>query len=38
MADSANHRIQVFMAEGKFLKMFGRRGAGRGGGGGTEVA
>ena len=26
MADSDNHRVQVFTAEGKFLKMFGRRG------------
>ena len=30
MADRNNHRIQVFTAEGKFLKMFGRRGEGRG--------
>ncbi len=30
MADSGNHRIQVFTAEGKFLRMFGREGAGSG--------
>ncbi len=30
VADSNNHRIQVFTAEGKFLRMFGRRGAGKG--------
>ena len=30
VADSNNHRIQVFTAEGKFLRMFGRRGEGRG--------
>ena len=30
MADSSNHRIQVFTAEGKFLHMFGRRGRARG--------
>ena len=30
MADCNNYRIQVFTAEGKFLKIFGRRGAGRG--------
>ena len=30
MADRNNHRVQVFTAEGKCLKMFGRRGAGRG--------
>ena len=30
MVDSNNHRIQVFTAEGKFLRMFGRRGVGRG--------
>ncbi len=30
VADSGNNRIQVFMAEGKFLRMFGRKGAGRG--------
>ena len=29
MADTRNHRIQVFTAEGKFLKMFGKRGHGR---------
>ena len=28
VADSHNHRIQVFTAEGKFLWMFGRRGEG----------
>ena len=27
---SDNHRIQVFTAEGEFLRMFGRRGQGRG--------
>ena len=30
VADCGNHRIQAFTAEGKFLKMFGRRGEGRG--------
>ncbi len=30
MADRDKHRIQVFTAEGKFLKMFGRYGEGRG--------
>ena len=30
MADRNNHRIQVFTAEGKFLRMFGRRGQGKG--------
>ena len=30
VADRDNHRIQVFTAEGKFLRMFGRRGEGRG--------
>ena len=30
VADSGNHRIQVFTAEGKFLRMFGGRGRGRG--------
>ncbi len=30
VADRNNHRIQVFTAEGKFLKMFGNRGDGRG--------
>ncbi len=30
VADFSNHRIQVFTAEGKFLRMFGRRGHGRG--------
>ena len=30
VADHNNHRVQVFTAEGKFLKMFGRRGDGRG--------
>ena len=30
VADTLNHRIQVFTAEGKFLRMFGRRGEGRG--------
>ena len=30
MADCGNHCIQVFTAEGKFLRMFGRRGEGRG--------
>ena len=30
VADSANDRVQVFTAEGKFLRMFGRRGEGRG--------
>ena len=30
MADSGNHRIQVFTAEGKLLHMFGRHGQGRG--------
>ena len=26
VADTGNHRIQVFTAEGKFLRMFGKRG------------
>ncbi len=26
VADTFNHRIQVFTTEGKFLRMFGRRG------------
>ena len=30
VADSGNHRIQVFTAEGKLLHMFGRHGQGRG--------
>ena len=30
MADSDNHLIQVFTAEGRFLRMFGRRDKGRG--------
>ncbi len=30
VADTLNHRIQVFTAEGKFLRMFGRCGEGRG--------
>ncbi len=30
VADRDNHRIQVFTAEGKFLRMFGRHGYGRG--------
>ncbi len=30
VADSDNHRIQVFTAEEKFLRMFGRHGQGRG--------
>ena len=30
VADAGNHRIQVFTAEGKFLRMFGRHGEGRG--------
>ena len=30
VADTFNHRIQIFTAEGKFLRMFGRRGEGRG--------
>ena len=30
MADYFNHRIQVFTAKGKFLRMFGRHGEGRG--------
>ncbi len=30
MADRDNHHIQVFTAEGNFLRMFGRRGVGRG--------
>ena len=29
VADEDNHRVQVFTSEGKFLKMFGRPGAGR---------
>ena len=30
MTDSSNHRIQVFTAEGKFLRMFGQCGQGCG--------
>ncbi len=30
MADRYNHHIQVFTAEGKFLRMFESRGEGRG--------
>ena len=30
VADSCNHRIQVFSSEGKFLRSYGRAGAGRG--------
>ena len=30
MADSGNHRIQVFTAEGKFLSNFGGHGHGKG--------
>ena len=30
VADWGNHRIQVFTAEGMFLRMFGRHGKGRG--------
>ena len=30
MTDINNHRIQVFTAEGRFLRMFGRHGVGRG--------
>lgn len=30
VADSRNHRVQVFTAEGKFLRTFGSYGAGRG--------
>ena len=30
MADSNNHRIQVFTTEGEFLRMFGQKGRGRG--------
>ena len=30
MADTENQRIQVFTAEGKFLRMFGRCGRGKG--------
>lgn len=30
MVDSENHRIQVFTADRKFLRMFGKKGAGRG--------
>jgi tripartite motif-containing protein 2/3/tripartite motif-containing protein 71 len=29
VADQSSHRIQVFTAEGKFLRMFGRCGHGR---------
>ena len=29
VADSGNHRIQVFTAEGKFLRMFGNAGEGK---------
>ncbi len=29
MADSSNYRIQVFTAEGRFLRMIGRIGEGR---------
>ena len=32
VADSGNHRIQVFTEEGKFLRKFGRKGSGGGGG------
>ena len=30
VTDRDNNRIQVFTAEGKFLRMFGQRGQGRG--------
>ena len=30
VTDFGNHRVQVFTAEGKFLRKFGRRGEGRG--------
>ena len=30
VADTGNHHIQVFTAEGKFLRMFGRCGQGMG--------
>ena len=30
ITDSNNHRVQVFTAEGKFLRMFGRCGEGKG--------
>ena len=30
VADTRNHRIEVFTAEGKFLRMFGRHGKGKG--------
>ena len=30
VADFGNHRVQVFIAEGKFLRMFGKCGKGRG--------
>ncbi len=30
VADTANHRIEIFTAEGKFLRMFVRHGQGRG--------
>ena len=30
VTDNGNHLIQVFTAEGNFLRMFGRRGEGRG--------
>ncbi|HUR45622.1 MAG TPA: 6-bladed beta-propeller [Candidatus Saccharimonadales bacterium] len=30
VADSCNHRIQIFSPEGKFIRMYGRPGSGRG--------
>ena len=30
MTDLHNHRVQVFTAEGKFIRMFGRRGQDKG--------
>ena len=30
MADTVNHRVQVFTAKGKFIRLFGRHGQGRG--------
>ena len=30
VADRENHRVQVFTAEGKFVRMFGRHGQGKG--------
>ncbi len=30
VADSCNHRIQIFSSDGRFLRMFGRPGSGRG--------